>query len=50
MNNERLADVYEALEKMNKWRPVYQALLRTCKTKIEAMQALLYLIKIEKEI
>lgn len=48
MNNEQLADIYEALDNMKKWRPIYLALLRTCETKIEAMQALLYLVKIEE--
>lgn len=43
------ADVYEALELMNAWRDVYIALLKVTKSKEEAKEALMFLVKIEGE-
>lgn len=50
MNQEILADIYESLQKSQKWLYVYEALLRVCKTKEDAKDALLYLINIEKQV
>lgn len=49
MNNETIFNVYEALENMKEWKPIYEALLRTCATKEQAIEALRYLIKLEEE-
>jgi hypothetical protein len=47
MNNEMMADIVEALENMKKWAPVYKSLLKVCKTKQEAKDALKFLMSIE---
>ncbi len=50
MNNDELSDVYEALEKMRIWKSVYESLLKNCETKQEAIQALKYLMVMEKKL
>lgn len=47
MKAEVLADIYEALEKMKHWKPVYESLLKVCKTKEEAIEALQALIDVD---
>lgn len=47
MNAEVIADVYEALENMRFWKPVYESLLKVCKTKEEAIEALQFLINLK---
>ena len=47
---ELKADIAEALENMNKWRPVYTALLRVCENKDQAIEALEYLVRLESEV
>lgn len=42
------ADVFEAIEKMNEWRPIYVTLLKVCGSKQEAIAALKFLMKMEK--
>lgn len=44
-HNEIIWDVYEALDDLKFWRPIYKALLRRCGTKAEALEALRFLIR-----
>lgn len=49
INQELIADIFEALEKMNEWKPVYEALLRVTKgNKIEAINALKFLMRMKE--
>ena len=47
--NEMIADVFEALELIKKWGPVYVALLKTTGNKKDALEALKYLMNQESE-
>lgn len=49
MDNEKLCDVYEALENMKFWRPVYESILKQTGSKAQAREALLYLVNLELE-
>jgi hypothetical protein len=44
-----VADVYEALEKLRKWKPIYLALLKTCPNKEQAVEAFKFLLKIAED-
>lgn len=48
-NSELVADIYEALEALRRWKPVYLAALRHTKDKQQALDAIKYLLKIERE-
>lgn len=37
----------ETLEKLEFWKPIYKTLLKTCKSKKEALDALKYLISMD---
>ncbi len=50
MDRERLADVYEALEKMRLWMPLYSAMVKKGMPKAQAREALLYIMKIHEEL
>lgn len=41
---EMVVSIFEALESVKKYRPIYLALLKNCKTKQEAIDALKYII------
>lgn len=47
ITNDIKADIFEALENMNKWAPVYKSLLKVCKTREDAIEALKYLMEID---
>lgn len=52
MTNEQvelIADVFEALEKMKQWMPLYKTVLRQTGSKEEARAAVKYAMRIEKE-
>lgn len=40
---EALADVFEAVEDLDKYRPIYLALLKVCRNKEEAAETLRYI-------
>jgi hypothetical protein len=48
--NELLADVAEALDLVKEWKPVYVALLKSCRNKEEALDALKFLIKMKNQL
>lgn len=50
MNNDELATVIEALDDMKQWKPLYEKLLKICRTKEEAIEALKYTMKLANEI
>lgn len=47
---EMIADVAEALEELRKWRPFYQAVLLNTGDKLQARNALIYVLRMEKEL
>lgn len=48
-NRIDLADIQEALENCRKWFKVYEVLLKKCRTKSEAKEALLFIIEMDHE-
>lgn len=49
-NNELIADILEAVELMNKWRPFYLAVLKQTGSKEQATKSLKWVIKMEQEL
>lgn len=46
---EMLADLYEALENVRKWKPLYMAVLKQTGDREQAKKAVRWAIKMEKE-
>lgn len=50
MNNQEIAEVYEALVNAFKYKKEYIAFLKVCRTKEEAIEAFHYFIKMTEEL
>lgn len=48
-NREVIADVFEAIEKLNQWRPFYRAVLKQTGDKEQAKKALRFVMRMESE-
>lgn len=46
---EDLATIFEAIEKMNRWRPLYQAVLKITGSKEDARKAVLWVDQYDEE-
>jgi len=50
MTDDQIATIFEALEKMKRWSPVYKAVLKATGDKQQALDAIKYISELEDQL